>query len=365
MKVLVLHPPMYPINYDFYNYLGKNINLVIFQFGEYPNDHPTWSAKKLANKKKFFKLKIFGTGSDSFRNQLYAFKIKEIISIKPDIVLSIAFWLPSFYYSILSKFCNFKFLILTNAIPASESNNSFMRTLYRKIICINSDALISASNLTTKYLNSLSISTKQYLSIQTIDTDIWQNQLLELDNKSQLREELKLPKNKTILLSVGNFILLKNWNSVFKQINYVNNCFYILIGSGELKEDYLQFITKNNLTDKVLIVSKKEQHELQKYYKASDIFIFPSFKDTFGFVVLEALASSIPVICSSKVGASCLITNDYNGYIINPNENFDESISKCITNITVMKKNALNSVKDKTLTNRAKEFYSIFKEVLK
>ncbi|MFH1349513.1 MAG: glycosyltransferase family 4 protein [Pseudomonadota bacterium] len=56
--------------------------------------------------------------------------------------------------------------------------------------------------------------------------------------------------------------------------------------------------------------------EVEKYYLASDIFAMPSLYDTFGLVVLEAMAAGLPVIISRRVGARDIIDPGINGLIL-------------------------------------------------
>lgn len=364
MKVLVLHPPMYPVNYEFYNYLGKHVDLTIFQFGVYPSDHPTWTSSSLSKMRHNFKLKVFGTGSDSIKNQFYSIQLKEVKLINPDLVLSIAFWMPSLYFSILSKFFDFKFLILTNAIEATDGGNSILRGIYRKLICLNTATFISASELSSEYLKFLSSTNKIELSIQTIETKQWREKVLQLKSKHHLREELGFPQDKNIILGVGNFSYKKNWISVMKIMDKIDNCIFVLVGSGENYKNYMSYINENHLESKIILIDRKEGTELKKYFKLSDLFILPSLYEQFGFVVVEALSSDLPVICSKNTGASSLIKDGYNGYTINPSDDFSFLIKKTINNLNIMQKNAYKSIKNNTLENRSNEFYSIFKKVL-
>jgi glycosyltransferase involved in cell wall biosynthesis len=52
----------------------------------------------------------------------------------------------------------------------------------------------------------------------------------------------------------------------------------------------------------VVFVGPKEGEELARYYAAADVFVFPSLTDTFGNVVLESLASGVPVAAFPVTG---------------------------------------------------------------
>ncbi len=57
--------------------------------------------------------------------------------------------------------------------------------------------------------------------------------------------------------------------------------------------------------------------EIEKYYAASDICVHPTFYDTYSLVVIEALASGLPVITTAFAGASGIINDGKDGFVIN------------------------------------------------
>ncbi|MGB6829061.1 MAG: glycosyltransferase, partial [Terracidiphilus sp.] len=56
--------------------------------------------------------------------------------------------------------------------------------------------------------------------------------------------------------------------------------------------------------------------ELPPVYRSASVFVLPSFEDGFGMVVLEAMASGCPVIVSSSAGASDVVSEGSNGFIV-------------------------------------------------
>lgn len=363
MKVIVLHPPMYPVNHRFYNLLSKRLDLIVYQFGDRPEFHTEWTSVRIRQNGNGYKLKIFGKGPANFKKLSSHSFVKDIVREKPDIVLSIAFWLPSFYVSILKTFCSFKFIILTNMISATEKNISKRKRIFRNIIARKVDIFISASNLTNDYLLKEFPKNEVIQSIQTIDVNNWERMFSALPDKIELINRLKIPKAKSIMLGVGNFIEKKNWKSVLRAMINQENVLFILIGSGSQESEYEEIIKRNKLGNKVYILGKKEGKKLLEYFKISDFLIFPSHYDQFGFVVQEALTSGLPVICSKNTGASNLITEGENGYIIDPEKDLTDSIKKMTLNIKYLRLKAHLSISSKNLENRANEFETIFRKV--
>jgi UDP-glucose:(heptosyl)LPS alpha-1,3-glucosyltransferase len=69
---------------------------------------------------------------------------------------------------------------------------------------------------------------------------------------------------------------------------------------------------------------------LEHYYRAADIFIMLSKFDTFGMVVLEAMAAGLPAIVSPNVGAKDLVEEGINGFILPEHQDTDAAADRII-----------------------------------
>ncbi len=102
-----------------------------------------------------------------------------------------------------------------------------------------------------------------------------------------------LPYPKPIQLYVGRVAVEKNLPAF---LNTKQPGTKIVVGSGpQLKQ-----FEKNYPT--VVFTGPKQGEELAKLYASADIFVFPSLTDTFGLVLLEALASGLPVAAYPVAG---------------------------------------------------------------
>jgi len=90
----------------------------------------------------------------------------------------------------------------------------------------------------------------------------------------------------------------------------------LVVGKGNIKR-YSAMANKLGIAERVVFTGVTR--EVEKYYLASDIFALPSRFDTFGLVVLEAMAAGLPVIISRRMGARDIVDTDVTGFVLSEN----------------------------------------------
>ena len=81
-----------------------------------------------------------------------------------------------------------------------------------------------------------------------------------------------------------------------------------------------QFCQEHDLTQTVQWMGRVEYEALAAVFRQADVLIMPSLEDTWGMVVLEAMAAGKPIICSTWAGACELVIDGKNGYHIDPRQ---------------------------------------------
>ncbi|WP_417370993.1 glycosyltransferase family 4 protein [Gelidibacter japonicus] len=104
-----------------------------------------------------------------------------------------------------------------------------------------------------------------------------------------------------------------------------------------------KMISDNNLKHNIEIFSHKEHHELPLYFQEADLFTLPSDKETFGMVMIEAMACGTPVAgINCPGGPADVITHLENGLLSSPKK-YSETILEYFKNENKMKEIAKNA----------------------
>ena len=99
----------------------------------------------------------------------------------------------------------------------------------------------------------------------------------------------------------------------------------VFVGDGELKEQFRLQASGFRLQDHVRFVGHVSDEELPYYYNLADVLVLPSINqgEAFGMVLLEAMASGIPVIGSNLPGVRTVARDG--GLTVEPNNTIDLS----------------------------------------
>lgn len=199
-------------------------------------------------------------------------------------------------------------------------------------------------------------------------TSLFKNEICTFEEKNnkqkQFKKEMGLSEYK-VVTAVGRFIKLKRYEDLLLAWkNVPNNAFLILIGGGELKNDYLSLINKLGIKN-VKIYDFLEKEKLNKMYYISDLFVHPSETETWGLVINEAMAKGCPCIATKHcVAGAELIKNGINGYLIDAGDinSLSLKIAEIVENDqkrVKMSKNSLITISRYTIENLAIEHKNI------
>jgi glycosyltransferase involved in cell wall biosynthesis len=95
----------------------------------------------------------------------------------------------------------------------------------------------------------------------------------------------------------------------------------LVVGDGELLDRYEKSARELMISDRVHFIGAISNHELPRIYASADIFILPSAEtENAGLVLLEAMASGLPVV-ATRIGGTAEIVRDYtDGILVSPRD---------------------------------------------
>lgn len=137
--------------------------------------------------------------------------------------------------------------------------------------------------------------------------------------------------NKKILFSLGRLVKYKGFIYGIEAMKNVENAVYLIGGSGPLGEKFRKYIEENNLKEKVILLGRVTSEDVESFYQACDIYLFPSVmqSEAFGIVQLEAMRYGKPVINTNLgTGVNYVSIHGETGLTVEPANS--EELSKAI-----------------------------------
>ena len=201
---------------------------------------------------------------------------------------------------------------------------AFMRSPIKNVLK-NADCVLAVSNalkheIIATGVNGIADKTK--LSWNSVDINKFSNR----ENDS-FKKEYRL-FDKPVVIFIGNLIKRKNVESLIEAKKIANSNYYlVIVGDGPLFKKLRKKVDEENVRDVIFTGSR---NDVENIIPSADILVLPSFSESFGLVLIEALACGKPVIGSDVGGITEIITEDV-GLLVDPNK--VSSIASAIDNL--------------------------------
>ena len=234
---------------------------------------------------------------------------KLIKKIKPDIYLGFTIK-PNIYGSIISKFFNVKSISNITGLGEVFIKGGFLKTI-----------IILLYKFSIRYSNFIFLQNKSDLNyFKNTKIIIYNNYKLlpgsGINLKNYLFNKKKINKKHFKFLYVGRIIREKGvleLINAFKKIKKTKKKISLTLIGKKDRNLQLNFNDKFYPSIKHLNYKKK----IKKYYKKSDCFIMPSYREGLSRSILEAASLSLPILASNVPGCKELVQNNKNGYLFN------------------------------------------------
>ena len=172
-------------------------------------------------------------------------------------------------------------------------------------------------------------------------------------NVHDKKTELKLEENKLNIACVSNLheckghkYLLEAFEKIFEKNKNIN---LLIIGDGKIKQILIDQIKHYDSKNNIYFLGKRS--DVKEILKISDIFVLPTLGEGMSNAILEALASSLPVITTDIPVNREIITDNVTGLLVKPrqSEELSEKLQFLIENPKI--RNELGSNGKKLIEN--------------
>ncbi len=167
------------------------------------------------------------------------------------------------------------------------------------------DVLITITN--EDYQRAKKFKAKRVEYIPGIGVDINRFKKSNADSSVELKESLGIPKDATVLLSVGEVNKNKNHQLVIKALPELNGLWYVLCGRGPLIEELRSLAKKLGVSERVIMTGYRT--DVVDFYSMADIFVFPSFREGLPVALMEAMATDLVCVASRNRGTNDLMVD--------------------------------------------------------
>jgi glycosyltransferase involved in cell wall biosynthesis len=252
--------------------------------------------------------------------------ISEFISIlrivkRDDIDIVHSHWLfpQGLIAAFLKKILKFRLVVTVHSGHMSGGKPGIVKKLIR-FIYRQADAVTANSISNMENMMSITGGDKLVRIPMGIDTE----KFSPFNRNERVRKEFA--GGGILLLTVARFVEVKGHEYLIKAMAEVagrdGGVRLALIGTGPLENRLRRLVRDYKLEDRIMFMGEKSRSEIKKYFASSDIFVLPSvicsggYTEGFGFSLLEALSSGVPVIATSVGGITDIVRDGENGLLV-------------------------------------------------
>jgi glycosyltransferase involved in cell wall biosynthesis len=167
---------------------------------------------------------------------------------------------------------------------------------------------------------------KRILDVIEVPNGIDINRFYPQKRDPQIRRMLGIREDARVILFVGALDRAHHFKGVdvlLKAFSMITNpdAILLIVGDGDLKERYRERAKLLGVAEKTVFAGKYANEDLPPIYRTADVSVLPSFPpESFGLVLIEALACGTPVIASNLPGVRTVVRDGEDGFLVPPGD---------------------------------------------
>lgn len=169
-------------------------------------------------------------------------------------------------------------------------------------------------------------------------------------NGNKVKEILGIDSNQKVLFTLQRLAPVKNIELLIRSLKHIlevkKDVVLVVGGKGPEERSLKALAKKLDLNDKVIFVGYIPQHVLPKYFAMSDVFVFSSSSETFGIVLVQAMASGKPIVSVNSTSIPEVVDDSVNGTLVEPDaKKFAKAVIDLLSDKNLLKKYSKNGRK--------------------
>ena len=271
------------------------------------------------------------------------------------------------YGVVAAKLAGIPHILHVRGFPEQKAS---LKSLYN----MGSLAICNSEDTKRKFLKYSGFRKRTEVVYNTVDTEIF---IPDQESRHRVRQsygfgeaDLVMGMAGRLAEEKGQLFLLKTLLPMLKD----NSNYRVLIAGDEkihpdttYPEEIASFIQHNGLDGNVIMTGYIE--DMKGFYNSLDLFLLPSFREPFGRVLIEAMATETPVIASRVGGVPEVVDHEVNGYLVEPGDadSWRDYTNRLVHNKTILRnfvKSGRKKILEKfTSEHIASRIASLYKEL--
>ncbi|ELZ79723.1 hexosyltransferase, glycosyltransferase [Haloferax larsenii JCM 13917] len=155
------------------------------------------------------------------------------------------------------------------------------------------------------------------------DTDIFERIATD-----EARNRLGLDDDTPVVFALGTLKPRKGFQHLMRAMTRVHesdpDARLVIGGQGGMRDELESLASDLGIADRTDLLGYVESETLNDWMNAADVFVLPSYSESFGVVQLEAMACGTPVVATKNGGSEEVVTSEEYGLLVEGPESHDE-----------------------------------------
>ncbi len=262
-------------------------------------------------------------------------------------------------YLLIAKKHGLITIIHSHSTSNGKGTMGMLKTVMQYPTRYIADYLFACSEKAGKWMYGQYVSQKLNYKIVPNGIDLARFEF-KLQKRKQIRQYLGIQDNEMVIGHVGRFTAAKNHEFLIRVFQaYREKHAYaklLLVGEGELLESIKSKCRELNILENVIFTGNRS--DMENFYQAMDVMVFPSLWEGLGIVLIEAQANNLPCFVSKTIPKEAIITDSVKTlslHEIRPWVKEIENLKKCDRSAPMNM--GLQKYNMKTISRKMQKFY--------